>query len=1052
MPACAGMLQCKPWGHVSQDPPKPSPDIPAEFPATAASPPGRASQETAEFTPGSQTPSTPAGSPGAAPRLQPGDSVAGRFTIVRFIAAGGMGEVYEAKDEVLRTHVALKTILPHFADNPAALERFRREVILARKASHPNVCRIYDLYSTQGPSGEPLHFLTMEFLDGETLHQRLRRKGRMSPAEVLPVLRQMAAALDAAHAAGVVHRDFKASNVMLVSGEAQGRASTEMRAVVTDFGVARALHPDASSSENVTGAGLLGTPESMAPEQVTGGEVGPPADIYALGLVLYEMLTGKMAFAGATPLETAFKRVQERPAAPKTAVPELPERWNAAVLRCLELEPARRFAAAGDVAKYVDNPAVMVRRRNVLAVTLAALVAAAVALAVAAYVGGWFGLGHGEKWLRAEVIPELHRLVDSDNPLAAQLLAMEANAALPGNPELVAAWRTFASQVTIQTAPPGARVQFRDYAAPNAPWHDLGVTPLTTLLPKNILFRFRFALEGYRPYEGGMGTGTLGRVVIPLDKVGSLAEDLVHVPGGNFGPGGDGHELALDDYLLDRYEVTNRRYQAFVAAGGYDRPEFWREPFVKDERPLRFEEAKALFIDRTGRPGPSTWELSSFPKGQDDFPVSGISWFEAAAFAAFEGRELPTLFHWRRAAGVFSARWIVPASNFADKGPARVGQYPGIGLFGTFDMAGNVREWCLNQAIGGVQGRFILGGGWNDPAYAFSDRVAQSPWDRSQTNGLRLVTYLGTNPNLGKAKEPVDQPFRDYAKETPAPDAEFKLYRRMYAYDKRPLHAVVEGTESTNDWVREKVTFDAAYGQARVLAYLFLPKVGAPPYQTIVYFPGSNALFEHSIDEEFPYWEFLLRSGRALMFPVYRGTLERQGERNRDILTDDPQPTVAYRDSVIQWTQDLSRSIDYLETRPDIDAQKLGYFGFSWGGALGGLIPAVEPRLKAAVLHVAGLPFTRPLPEVDAFNFVSRVTIPVLMLNGRFDPYFPLEGSQRAMFERFGTPPAQKRQVIYESGHFVPRDQLVRETLDWYDRYLGPVREATKPAPSGKQP
>jgi len=992
--------------------------------------------------------------PGGGPRLQPGDTVAGRFRIVRFVAAGGMGEVYEATDEVLRTHVALKTILPHFADNPAALERFRREVLLARKASHPNVCRIYDLYSTHSPSGEALHFLTMEFLDGETLHQRLKRQGRMAPAEVLPVLRQMAAALDAAHAAGVVHRDFKTSNVMLVSGSADGRASSELRAVVTDFGIARALHPDASSAENMTGAGLLGTPESMAPEQVTGGAVGPPADLYALGLVLYEMLTGRMAFSGATPLETAFKRVNERPPAPKTLVPGLPERWNAAVLRCLERDPARRFAAAGDVEKSVENPEIMVRRRHVLSVGLLGLLVAVAGLGLAAYFGGWLGGRHDEKWLRTEVIPELHRLVDSDNFLAAQLLAMKANAALPGNPELIAVWRTFATQVTIRTAPPGARVRFRDYAVADAAWHELGVTPVTTWLPRNILFRVRFELDGYRPLESGLGTGTLGSVAIPLDKVGSLAEDLVHVPGGSFGPGGDGHEVALDDYLLDRDEVTNRRYHAFVAAGGYGRPEFWREPFVKDGRQLSFEEAIALFVDRTGRPGPSTWELSSFPKGQDDFPVSGISWFEAAAFAVFEGRELPTMFHWRRAAGVFSARWIVPASNFADKGPARVGQYRGVGLFGTYDMAGNVREWCLNEATGGVQGRFILGGGWNDAAYAFSDRVTQSPWDRSPTNGVRLVTYLGTNPNLAMAKQPVEQPFRDYAKETPATDAEFNIYRRMYAYDKRPLNAVVEQTQGSNDWVRERVSFDAAYGQARVLAYLFLPKVGAPPYQTIVYFPGSNALYEHSIDEEFPYWEFLLRSGRALMFPVYRGTLERQGERNRDILTDEPQPTVAWRDSVIQWSQDLSRSIDYLETRPDIDAQKLGYFGYSWGGALGGLIPAVEPRLKAAVLHVAGLLFQRSLPEVDPFNFVGHISVPVLMLNGRFDPYFPVELSQRAMFQRIGTSPTQKRQVIYEAGHFVPRDQLVRETLDWYDRYLGPVKDATKPAPAPapKQP
>jgi eukaryotic-like serine/threonine-protein kinase len=378
---------------LSQEPPKPDPDGVAGFDATAASPSGRAAEQTAELRPGTDGHSRSAESSGGAELLHAGETVAGRFTILRFVARGGMGEVYEAQDEVLRAHVALKTILPHFADNPMALERFRREVLLARKASHPNVCRIYDMYSTQTASGEPLHFLTMEFLDGETLQQRLRRKGRMSTVQVLPLLRQMAAALDAAHAAGVVHRDFKTSNVMLVAGETAGRVSAELHAAVTDFGIARALQPVTGSAEGVTGTGLLGTPEAMAPEQVTGGEVGPAADIYALGLVLYEMLTGKTAFAGATPLETVFKRVNEPPPAPKQTVPDLDERWNAGILRCLERDPSRRFATASDVEGFVVGLVPKVRRRGLVPVALASVVLALVATAW--FAGGFKLLGRG---------------------------------------------------------------------------------------------------------------------------------------------------------------------------------------------------------------------------------------------------------------------------------------------------------------------------------------------------------------------------------------------------------------------------------------------------------------------------------------------------------------------------------------------------------------------------------------------------------------------------------------------------------------------------------
>jgi dienelactone hydrolase len=139
------------------------------------------------------------------------------------------------------------------------------------------------------------------------------------------------------------------------------------------------------------------------------------------------------------------------------------------------------------------------------------------------------------------------------------------------------------------------------------------------------------------------------------------------------------------------------------------------------------------------------------------------------------------------------------------------------------------------------------------------------------------------------------------------------------------------------------------------------------------------------------------------------------------------------------WAKDLRRSIDYLETRPDIDTKRLAYYGFSWGAMLGGVMPAIEPRLKAAVLLVAGLENQRGQPEVEPVNFLPHITVPVLMLNGRYDFYFPVETAQRPFFRLLGTPPQHKRLVISEGGHFVPRIQLIGETLKWLDRYLGPT-------------
>ncbi len=150
--------------------------------------------------------------------------------------------------------------------------------------------------------------------------------------------------------------------------------------------------------------------------------------------------------------------------------------------------------------------------------------------------------------------------------------------------------------------------------------------------------------------------------------------------------------------------------------------------------------------------------------------------------------------------------------------------------------------------------------------------------------------------------------------------------------------------------------------------------------------------------------------------------------------------TSSWRDHVIDWSKDLGRSIDYLETRPDIDSSKLAYEGISWGAAMGSVLPAVEDRIRALLLILPGFYLQKCLPEVDQLNFAPRVKVPALMLNGRFDFIFPVGSSQEPMFRLLGTPNEQKRRVVYETAHDIPRNELIKETLDWLDRYLGPVK------------
>lgn len=277
-----------------------------------------------------------------------GEVVAERFRITRFLARGGMGEVYEAEDLELHEHVALKSIRNELLNDARALERLKREVHLARKVTHPNVCRIFDLFrqsSGGGSNRRPVAFVAMELLDGATLAEFLSQRSRLSAEEALSIALQIASGLGAAHAAGVLHRDFKPGNVLLVAGV------TGMRAVITDFGLALRANRDSSLGAPVTGAGeLLGTPAYMSPEQVEAKELTPASDVYSLGLVLYQMVTGAQAFEDTTPLSTAVKRIKEDPVPPRTLVPDLDRRWESIILKCLARDPKDRFQNGDEVA------------------------------------------------------------------------------------------------------------------------------------------------------------------------------------------------------------------------------------------------------------------------------------------------------------------------------------------------------------------------------------------------------------------------------------------------------------------------------------------------------------------------------------------------------------------------------------------------------------------------------------------------------------------------------------------------------------------------------
>ena len=268
--------------------------------------------------------------------LEPGAVLANRYEIVKLLGEGGMGAVYRARDQELEREVALKVIRPELARNAQVLQRFKQELILARQVTHRNIIRIFDLGQAEG-----IRFITMEFIEGEDVAQMLSRRGKVPAQEAVAIITQVARGLDAAHSEGVVHRDLKPQNVMV---DAQGKCC------VMDFGIARSM--DAASMTR-TGA-LLGTPTYMSPEQAQGLKVDARSDLYTLGIIFYELLTGKPPFEADNPMATLLRRVQEKPTPAIEVEPSIPKPVNDMVMKLLATKPEDRYQTASEIVAELD--------------------------------------------------------------------------------------------------------------------------------------------------------------------------------------------------------------------------------------------------------------------------------------------------------------------------------------------------------------------------------------------------------------------------------------------------------------------------------------------------------------------------------------------------------------------------------------------------------------------------------------------------------------------------------------------------------------------------
>ncbi|MHC4745253.1 MAG: protein kinase domain-containing protein, partial [Planctomycetota bacterium] len=645
--------------------------------------------------------STPAEGPGG---------VIGNYKLLERLGEGGMAGVYMAEQErPVRRKVALK-IIKLGMDTKEVIARFEAERQALAMMDHPSIAKVFDAGATD--AGRP--YFVMELVRGISITEYCD-KHKLGTSKRLELFVQVCSAVQHAHQKGIIHRDIKPSNVMVRLHD--GRPAPK----VIDFGIAKATNQRLTEKTLLTRhSQMIGTPAYMSPEQaeMSGLDVDTRTDIYSLGVLLYELLTGATPFDGERLHSAGYLELQriireEDPTRPSTKLSSLSDQvadiakhrntepdvlaktirgdldWI--VMKSLEKDRTRRYetahALAEDVQRHLRNEPILARRPSIiyrlhkfcrrnryrLAVASVILVlAAGILVSLATHAANLKA-----KWARREALPVITKLVEEKDYLAAFLLASQAEKYIPDDPILAELWPQMSRAVSIKTEPVGADVYYREYSAMDGQWLHLGRSPLEVdRFPRGV-YRWKLAKDGYEARECTAG---FGAIIIRL-QANSNYPEMVFAKSKQCG-----------DYLMDKYEVTNEQFKVFVDEGGYAKQEYWKHPFVKGVEELSWEEGMRAFRDKTARPGPSEWEGGRYPEGRDKYPVSGVSWYEAAAYAEFAGKSLPTISHWSGAAMVRQAGIIVPYSNFGE-GPAPVGSHPGIGYNGLYDIAGNVREW-----------------------------------------------------------------------------------------------------------------------------------------------------------------------------------------------------------------------------------------------------------------------------------------------------------------------------------------------------------------------
>ncbi len=1035
----------------------------------------------------------------------------GAYKILAPLGRGGMGEVHLALDTRLGRKVAVKLLPARFTTDAERLRRFAQEARAASALNHPNIITIYEIGEAENTRYIITEYVEGETLRQRLTNAPQGRLSLAEALDVAAQIATALAGAHGAgiihrdikpenvmvRRDGIVKvLDFGLAKLTEPSSPAVDTQAPTAPGASTDTGVVmgtpRYMSPEQARGEKVdhrTDTFSLGV---MLYEMIAGR---PPF----VGATTSEMIAAILrdepppltSHAPDAPPElqqivsqALQKNREERYQEASQFLADLKK-----LKRRLEFrdelaqagQPSAGPAAAGSdsgaarpetVLKQTESASDMVaaqaraKRRAGGLHWRKLLVGGVLALIVVG--AGWFYWRSAKLNQARAVLPRIEELARAERFFEAYDLAIEAQRYLPNDATIMRLMRTVADDLTIVSDPPGAQVYLKRFASDESGQFParrlIGTTPINHQQIARGAYVVSIEKDGYAGLDRTV-TGALLRVggmLVPsqpirleakLREAAQVPARMAFVPGSDYRLVGWSRPTAdrvrLNDYFIDKYEVTNREYKEFISAGGYTKREFWRHKFIKDGRELPWEEAINTFKDQTGLPGPRSWKNQEIPEGKAEHPVTDISWHEAAAYATFRGKELPTVFQWEKAAraGLTEAAGIVMPwglftggetierrANFGVRGTLPVVSLEfGLSPFGCYHMAGNVAEWCRNQFD---EGFATTGGSWDNQFFHFGNYGVFPASYSSNKLGFRCALNApgaagdqGAMPLHAGADVPVYKP---------AGEASFRKWQEQYyRYAQPPLDAEMVESKETADWRREKITYVSAEGE-RAIAFLYLPKQSAPPWQVIQYIPPADSFIGITpIDARVEAnLSSFIKSGRAVLAVVLKGFPERPWPPNR---TPPAVATVEYRDVVLAWMTDERRALDYVATRRDLDASRVAYYSASNDTGLKLGLPAVEPRYRTVIWHGACLRAgdAQVLPEIHPANLIPYVRAPKLLTHGRYDEGCRLKSEAEPLQKLLREP---KRLVLYDGGHIAKPEFFVPTINGWLDETMGPVR------------